>query len=198
MKKAKRILIGLKTLDHAVELTDFACRLGARGASLLLVHIIELPDPTPLDAEVPDLEAMAKKILRAAERVASRSEMKVSGLVLRAHDAGPALLDEMKEKKVDLELARELGLILPRKREGWYDVFRGRIMFPICDVHRRTVGFGGRILREGQPKYLNSPESIVYHKGEVLYGLYEAKQSISEKESVLLVEGDFDLLNLHQ
>jgi len=102
MKKAKRILIGLKTLDHAVELTDLACRLGARGASLLLVHIIELPDPTPLDAEVADLEAMAKKILRTAERVASRSEMKVSRLLLRAHDAGPALLDEMMGKKVEL------------------------------------------------------------------------------------------------
>lgn len=102
MKKAKRILIGFKTLDHAVELTDLACRLGARGASLFLVHIIELPDPTPLDAEVPDLEAMAKKILRTAERVASRSEMKVSSLMLRAHDAGPAILDEMKGRKVEL------------------------------------------------------------------------------------------------
>ncbi len=102
MKKAKRILIGLKTLDHAAELTDLACRLGARGASLLLVHIIELPDPTPLDAEVPDLDAMAKKIFRTAERIASRSGMKVSRLVIRAHDAGPALLDEMKVKKVEL------------------------------------------------------------------------------------------------
>ena len=113
-------------------------------------------------------------------------------------DMWNGLVQHLQEKKVDLELARELGLILPRKREGWYDVFRGRIMFPICDVHRRTVGFGGRILREGQPKYLNSPESIIYHKGEVLYGLHEARQSISEKESVLLVEGYFDLLTLHQ
>ena len=113
-------------------------------------------------------------------------------------DLWNGLVQHLQEKKVDLELARELGLILPRKREGWYDVFRGRIMFPICDVHRRTVGFGGRILGEGQPKYLNSPESIIYHKGEVLYGLHEAKQSISEKESVLLVEGYFDLLTLHQ
>jgi nucleotide-binding universal stress UspA family protein len=117
MKKAKRILIGLKTLDHAVELTNLACRLGARGASLFLVHIIELPDPTPLDAEVPDLEATAKKILRSAERVASRSEMKVNRLVLRAHDAGPALLDEMKGKKVELAVIgyhhrRTLGEIL--------------------------------------------------------------------------------------
>lgn len=113
-------------------------------------------------------------------------------------DIWNGLVQHLQEKKVDLELARELGLILPRKREGWYDVFRGRIIFPIFDVHRRAVGFGGRILKEGQPKYLNSPESIVYHKGEVLYGLHGAKQSISEKESVLLVEGYFDLLTLHQ
>jgi nucleotide-binding universal stress UspA family protein len=102
MKKAKRILVGLKTLDHAVEMTDLACRLGARGASLLLVHIIELLEPTPLSAEVPNLEAMAEKILRTAERVAGRSEMKVSRLVLRAHNAGPALLDEMKRMKAEL------------------------------------------------------------------------------------------------
>jgi nucleotide-binding universal stress UspA family protein len=102
MKKAKRILVGLKTLDHAVELTDLACRLGARGASVLLIHILELPDPTPLDAKVPDLEALANKILRAAERVAVRSEIKARTLPLRAHDAGPALLDEMKNNKVDL------------------------------------------------------------------------------------------------
>jgi nucleotide-binding universal stress UspA family protein len=102
MKRAKRILVGLKTLEHAVELTDLACRMGPRGASLLLIHVIELPDPTPLDAEVPDLDALAKKILRTAERVAGRSEMKVSKLVLRAHDAGPALLDEMKKRKAEL------------------------------------------------------------------------------------------------
>lgn len=88
MKKARRILVGLKTLEHAVALTDLACRLGARNASLFLVHVIELPDPTPLDAEVPDLDQMAKKILHAAERVARRSEMKIAAQVLRAHDAG--------------------------------------------------------------------------------------------------------------
>ena len=78
MKKAKRILIGLKTLEHAAELTHLACRLGARDASVHLVHIMELPDPTPLDAEIPDLEALAKKILRTARRVASRNGMKVA------------------------------------------------------------------------------------------------------------------------
>lgn len=102
MKRAKRILVGLKTLEQAVELTDLACRLGVRGANLTLVHIIELRDPTPLNAEVPDLEALAKKIIGTAERVATRGEMKASRLVLRAHDAGEALLAEMSNKKVDL------------------------------------------------------------------------------------------------
>jgi nucleotide-binding universal stress UspA family protein len=102
MKRAKHILIGLKTLDHAVELTNLACRVGARNASLRLVHIIELPDPTPLDADVPDLDATAEAIIRAAKRVASRCGMKVSTLVLRARHAGLALLDEMKGKDIDL------------------------------------------------------------------------------------------------
>ncbi len=102
MKRAKRILVALKTLDHAVELTDFACRLGAHGADLLLVHVIELPDPSPLDAEVPDLEALAKRIIGSAKRVANRSGAKVSSLVLRAHDAGQAVIDELKDKKIEL------------------------------------------------------------------------------------------------
>jgi len=102
MKKAKRILVGLKTPDHAVELTDIACRLGAHRAKLLLVHVIELPDATPLDAEIPDLEANAQKILRAAERVARYSRMSVQKLVLHARSAGDALLDELKEKKIEL------------------------------------------------------------------------------------------------
>ena len=102
MRKAKRILVGLKSLENAVELTDLACRLGARDTSLLLVHVIEVPDNTPLDAEVPNLEAEARKILRTSERVARRSRLTTSTLVLRAHSASSALLDELKEKKSDL------------------------------------------------------------------------------------------------
>ena len=102
MKKAKRILVGLKTLEHAVELTDLACRASAHKGSLLLVHVIELPDVTPLEAGIPGLEAMAQKILRAAERVAKRSRLKVEKEVLRAHWAGTALVEEMKDEKVDL------------------------------------------------------------------------------------------------
>ena len=113
-------------------------------------------------------------------------------------DRWDGLVQHLQEKKVSLELARELGLIFPKKREGWYDAFRGRILFPTFDLHQRIVGYGGRIIREGQPKYLNSPESSIYHKGEILYGLQVAKRYAPEKDCVIIVEGYFDLLTLHQ
>ncbi len=113
-------------------------------------------------------------------------------------DRWDGLVQYLQEKKVSLELAWELGLIFPKKREGWYDAFRGRILFPIFDLHQRVVGFGGREIKEGQPKYLNSPESSIYHKGEVLYGLQVAKRYATDKDCVVIVEGYFDLLTLHQ
>jgi DNA primase len=113
-------------------------------------------------------------------------------------DRWDGLVRHLRERKVPLELARELGLIFPKKREGWYDAFRGRIVFPIFDLHQRVVGFGGRLIGEGDPKYLNSPESSIYHKGEILYGLPVAKGYIPEKECVIIAEGYFDLLTLHQ
>lgn len=102
MKPAKRILIGYKDKEQAVELTGLACRLGARGASLTLAHIIELPDVTPLDAPVPELEAAGKKILAAAARVARRNRMKVTTVILRARSAGQALVDECRARKIEL------------------------------------------------------------------------------------------------
>lgn len=113
-------------------------------------------------------------------------------------DRWDGLVQHLRERKVSLEMARELGLILPKKKEGWYDAFRGRIIFPIFDLHHRVIGFGGRVIREGQPKYINSQESSIYHKGEVLYGLHVAKQYAPEKDCVIIVEGYFDLLTLHQ
>jgi len=113
-------------------------------------------------------------------------------------DRWNGLAQHLQEKKVSLELAGRLGLIFPKKMGGWYDAFRGRVLFPIFDLHQRIVGFGGRVIREGQPKYLNSPESSIYHKGEVLYGLSVAKRYAPEKDCVIIVEGYFDLLTLHQ
>ncbi len=115
-----------------------------------------------------------------------------------APDRGDGLVQHLREEKIPPEPACELGLIHQKKKEGWYDVFRGRILFPVLDLHQRVVGFGGRLIKEGQPKYLNSPESAIYHKGEILYGLPAARPSVSEKDCVIIVEGYFDLLTLHQ
>jgi DNA primase len=115
-----------------------------------------------------------------------------------ALDGWDGLVQYLHEQKLPLELARELGLIHPKKTSGYYDAFRGRIVFPIFDLYQRVVGFGGRVIKEGEPKYLNSPESEIYHKGETLYGLQVAKREVPSKDQVLIVEGYFDLLTLHQ
>lgn len=113
-------------------------------------------------------------------------------------DQWDGLVKYLSEKKLPMDLAVEVGLVIPKKKEGWYDTFRNRIVFPIFDMHNRVIGFGGRLIKEGEPKYINSPESIIYHKGETLYGLHVARQFISEKDLVVIVEGYFDLLTLHQ
>jgi len=82
--------------------------------------------------------------------------------------------------------------------QRFYDRFRDRIMFPIRDRRGRTIGFGGRILDKGEPKYLNSPETPVFHKGEELYGLYEARQSVKDLQRIVIVEGYMDVVALAQ
>jgi len=94
--------------------------------------------------------------------------------------------------------AVDLGLLGRRSDGGLYERFRGRITFPIRDGSGRILGFGGRTLGSDHPKYLNSPESALFHKGQVLYGLYEARRAIQEAERVVMVEGYLDALALVQ
>jgi DNA primase len=90
------------------------------------------------------------------------------------------------------------GLIIPRKDEtSYYDRFRDRLMIPICDLRGRVIGFGGRTLSDEQPKYLNSPETELFDKGNTLYGLDRAKDSISKTDRAVVVEGYFDVIALH-
>jgi DNA primase len=90
------------------------------------------------------------------------------------------------------------GLIIPRKDEtSYYDRFRDRLMIPILDLRGRVIGFGGRTLRDEQPKYLNSPETELFDKGNTLYGLDRAKDSISKTDRAVVVEGYFDVIALH-
>ena len=106
------------------------------------------------------------------------------------------LLTALKRHKSP-ELLERAGLALPGKRTP-YDRFRSRLMFPIQSVAGQVVGFGGRSLDDSEPKYLNTPETEVYHKSQVLYGLRSARQTIRQEERVLVVEGYMDVLALHQ
>jgi len=102
-------------------------------------------------------------------------------------------------KKIPTELVEKSGLIIRKKsKRGFYDRFRDRIIFPIFDVNRQTIGFGGRVMDDSLPKYINSPETPLYNKRRTLYGLQEAKGKCRANEAVYIVEGYFDLLALHQ
>jgi DNA primase len=109
---------------------------------------------------------------------------------------GRAFVDAMKQLGIEERVLVEAGLMVKRDDGTTSPRFRGRLLFPIRDLRGRVVGFGGRILGQGEPKYLNSPETPIFHKGTMLYNLHEAKQAIRREEEVILVEGYFDVLRL--
>jgi DNA primase len=90
------------------------------------------------------------------------------------------------------------GLAVKKEGGGYYDRFRNRIMFPIHDYRGRIVGFGGRVLGKDEPKYLNSPETALFHKGRELYGLFRAREAIKRENCILVVEGYMDVVALAQ
>ena len=122
------------------------------------------------------------------------------------------LIKEAEQKNYSVDLLEKAGLVVKREEENkQYDRFRGRVMFPIYNVSGRILAFGGRILGNktektagrpsaGRPpaKYINSPETPIYHKSDVLYGIFQAKQAIRQEEVCYLVEGYTDVISLHQ
>ncbi len=102
------------------------------------------------------------------------------------------------KKGYPLSSCVEAGVVVKNEKNRIYDRFRGRIIFPILDISGRCIGFGGRIIGDGEPKYLNTSENEVFKKGENLYGLYQARREISLKKSVILTEGYIDVMRLHQ
>ena len=115
-----------------------------------------------------------------------------------ATDGWRNLKEYFEKAKVPLQLVEHAGLIITKTNGGgsYYDRFRGRLIFPIEDVAGNVIAFGGRILSEGEPKYLNTPESSVFFKGRNLYGLNRTKEDIRGKGYAILVEGYFDLITL--
>jgi len=92
----------------------------------------------------------------------------------------------------------DAGMLIAKEKGGSYDRFRDRLMFPIHDRRGRVIGFGGRVLGDGEPKYLNSPETPIFHKGKELYGLYQVKQNHKDIQRILVVEGYMDVVALGQ
>ncbi|MCE7063528.1 DNA primase [Dyadobacter sp. CY343] len=121
-------------------------------------------------------------------------------------DTWDSFSKEALEKGYSAELLEKAGLLIPRESSssGGYDRFRGRVIFPIHHVGGKVIAFGARILKSdssskaNQPKYLNSPETAVYHKSDVLYGIFQAKNAIRQLDHCYLVEGYTDVISLHQ
>ncbi len=115
-----------------------------------------------------------------------------------APDSWDGLLSFMSKQGVFPDLLATAGLAIARKdKPGYYDRFRNRIMFPIMDAGGRLVGFGGRVMDDSLPKYLNSPETALYSKSRILYGLNHSKLRCRETDVVYIVEGYFDLISMY-
>lgn len=181
----------------------------ARIAGVEVVH--EGPTPSrKIDPGILDALAKADALFQSNLRDHSQSSRAieylkgrgVSGLVARDFGIGyaPDSWDSLKTalKKFPNKTLVDAGLLVLNEKGRLYDRFRHRIQFPIRDTRGRVIGFGGRVLGEGSPKYLNSPESEVFHKNKELYGLFEARRANQELNRLILVEGYMDVIALAQ
>ncbi|MDD2899858.1 MAG: DNA primase [Desulfuromonadaceae bacterium] len=114
-----------------------------------------------------------------------------------APDRRDGLVKHLKNNGIDLNLALKLG-VLRKSESGWYDLFRNRLIFPIKDARGHVIAFAGRVLDTSLPKYINSPESPLYHKSSVLFGLDMALPSVRTGNAIIIVEGYFDHLALYR
>lgn len=141
----------------------------------------------------------------AGEAVAYLKQRGLSGEIAKDFGIGLAppgwdnLLTHLARSDKDLSLLVSAGMVIEREdSSGHYDRFRHRIVFPIRDTRGRVVGFGGRVLGDEQPKYLNSPETPVFSKSRELYGLYEARSQVRDLDTLVVVEGYMDVVALAQ
>ncbi len=147
-----------------------------------------------------NLAKITPKLEKAREYLVNRGISEETQKTFRigyAPETWDALMNLLKEKGADEKLIEISGLVsINEEKKRVYDRFRGRIIFPVLDINGKPIAFGARILDKGEPKYLNSPETPAYIKGEHLYGLFQNKAEIQAKKFAILVEGYLDLIAL--
>jgi DNA primase len=205
--------IGFLMQYEKMEFIDAVADLAQRAG-------LEMPREAQKSAESggPDLHAVMARAARFFEQNLAdnaRAQRYVSARGIDAEtsakfalgyapDSWDALLNRFGSHEDERRQISQLGLIIERdtrggeRAAGYYDRFRDRLMFPIRDSRGRVIGFGGRIIEQGEPKYLNSPETPLFHKGRELYGLYEARQARADFKRLMIVEGYMDVVRLHQ
>ena len=162
-------------------------------------------DKQPLYDVLQHASELYQQQLKTSDRAVNYLKQRgLSGEIAKRFKIGYApegwdfLVSKIGKTSNDLDALQKTGLIVIKDNNKTYDRFRDRIIFPITDQRGRIIGFGGRILDQGEPKYLNSPENAVFHKGFELYGLYETKQALRKIERIVVVEGYMDVVALAQ
>ncbi len=188
-------------------------RLEFRDAVELLAHQVglEIPEDAragepaeklePLHAVMAEADRFYRRALReSSAAVAYLKNRGVSGAMARQYGLGfaPPEWDQLEHRLGDRRAGVTAGLLIEKDQGGCFDRFRNRIMFPIRDTRGRTIAFGGRTLGDDKAKYLNSPETPLFHKSRQMYGLFEARQALRDLPRLLVVEGYMDVIALAQ
>jgi len=190
-------------LDYPTAVREIAAKVGITVPDDRTVG----PDPNePLySALSAAAEWYARRLREAADAGAAREYLDGRGLDAEVRDQyqlgyapsrGDELFDALRALGIEEDVLKRAGLLVEREDKTLAARFRGRLIFPIADVRGRVVGFGGRLLGDGEPKYLNSPESPVFHKGSLLYGLDRARTAMRSHIFAILVEGYVDAIRL--
>jgi DNA primase len=162
-------------------------------------------DKQPLYDVLEQASNLYQQQLRQSDRaIQYLKQRELSGDIAKRYNLGYApdgwnfLLDKLEDNYSTIKNLKEAGMLIEKSSSKRYDRFRDRIMFPILDRRGRTIAFGGRIIDDGEPKYLNSPETPIFHKGYELYGFYEARQAVRNLQRIVVVEGYMDVVALAQ
>ncbi|MDH5610947.1 MAG: DNA primase [Gammaproteobacteria bacterium] len=162
-------------------------------------------DKQPLYDILEKVSVLFKQQLKTSNKAIQYLQQRgLTGEVAKAYQIGYApegwnfLTDHLGTDKNTIDALIATGLLVINENDKQYDRFRDRIIFPITDRRGLIIGFGGRVIDQGEPKYLNSPENAVFHKGQELYGLYEARKAVRNLEQLIIVEGYMDVVALAQ